>query len=244
MTLEVTATGRLRSVDILVAGYNAVLAGVWFSQSAPPALTLGALHLVLAALPLLLRRHDPHRMPLPLRALREVYPLLLLGFFWTELGWLFAARQPAFHDGFIARIDLAWFGEHLNLTWMPAMPSLWFSELMHFLYFSYYVAAFLPPVYLAAFGTRLAAADGIVRLLATYLTCFLWYLVFPVVGPAELSPHFEGDTHPGVLLRRNPRCPCRRRFPRHGLPQLARGWCDHRRDHRVEVAAAVRWRGC
>lgn len=199
MTPEITATGRLRPVDILVAGYNAVLAGVWFSQSAPSAPALGALHLVLAGLPLLLRRHEPAGMPLPIRALREVYPLLLLGFFWTELGWLFTARRPAFHDEMIAAIDLAWFGQHLNLTWMPAMPSLWFSELMHFLYFSYYVAAFLPPVYLAAFGSRLAAADGTLRLLATYLSCFLWYLVFPVVGPAELSPHYEGTLTEGFF---------------------------------------------
>jgi membrane-associated phospholipid phosphatase len=199
MTPEITATGRLRPVDVLVAGYNAVLAGVWLSQAAPPAVTLGGLHLVLATLPLLLRRHEPAAMPLPLRALREVYPLLLLGFFWTELGWLFAARRPAFHDEMIAGIDLAWFGQHLNLTWMPAMPSLWFSELMHFLYFSYYVAAFLPPVYLAAFGSRPAAADGTLRLLATYLSCFLWYLVFPVVGPAELSPHYEGTLTEGFF---------------------------------------------
>lgn len=197
MTLEVTSTGRLRPVDLLVAGYNAVLAAVWFSQSVPRAASLGTLHLALAALPLLLHRLDASRMPL--RAIREVYPLLLLGFFWTELGWLFAARQPAFHDDLIARVDLAWFGRHLNLTWMPAMPSLWFSELMHFLYFSYYVAAFLPPVYLAFFGPRPAAADGTLRLLATYLSCFLWYLVFPVVGPAELSPHYQGPLTEGFF---------------------------------------------
>jgi len=199
MTLAVTPTGALRPVDVLVAVYNVVLAGVWFSQGAGTAPVLGTAHLALAALPLLLSRVETARQAAPVRALREVYPLLLLGFFWTELGWLFDARRPAFHDDRIAAVDLAWFGEHLNLTWMPAMPALWFSELMHFLYFSYYLAAFLPPVYLAAFGSRSAAADGVFRLLATYLSCFLWYLVFPVVGPAELSPHYEGSLTQGFF---------------------------------------------
>jgi len=195
MNLDLAPTGRLRPVDLLVAAYNAVMAGVWLSWSGSggQAIALGAVHLGGAALPFLLRRHDPGQMPRPLRALREVYPLLFLGLFWTELGWLYHLRRPPHRDDLIAGIDLAWFGEHLNLTWMPAMPAVWFSELMHFVYFSYYIAAFLPPVYLAAFGTRTASADGIFRLLATYLSCFLWYLVFPVVGPAELSPLFEGE---------------------------------------------------
>jgi len=206
MTLAGTrgaATDRLRAADVLIAAYNAVLAGMWFSAPAATGRTigLGAAHLALTLLPVLLRYLDPARPPWGLRALREVYPLLMLGFFWSELGWLFAARRPPFHDTLIAAVDLAWFGEHLNLTWMPAMPAVWFSEVMHFLYFSYYVAVFLPPVYLVAFGSREASTDAMFRLMVTYLSCFLFYLVFPVVGPAELMPHYVGPLTEGFFFQ-------------------------------------------
>lgn len=196
-------TGRLRPSDVLIAGYNAVLAGVWLSlpDAAGTALGVGMAHAVAAVLPVLLRRYDAARMPLPLRALREVYPLLLLGVFWTELGLLFDLRRPMLRDSLVADLDQALFGVQLNLTWMPAMPWVWFSELMHFLYFSYYAAAFLPPLYLAVFGTRTAATDGLFRLMSTYLSCFLWYLVFPVVGPAEFMPLHDGPLTEGFFYQ-------------------------------------------
>lgn len=198
-----TGSTGLRPTDLLIAGYNAVLAGVWFSlpEATPTTLGWGVAHALGAVLPLLLRHYAAARVPRPIRALREVYPLLLLGVFWTELGLLFQLRRPGAYDALVTQVDLAWFGGHPNLTWMPALPWVWFSELMHFLYFSYYVAAFLPPLYLAVFGTRSAGNDAVFRLMATYLTCFLFYLVFPVVGPAELMPLYEGPLTEGFFYK-------------------------------------------
>jgi membrane-associated phospholipid phosphatase len=105
------------------------------------------------------------------------------------------------YDAVVARIDLAVFGRHLNLLWMPGMPQVWLSELMHMVYFAYYPMIFLPPLLVAIAGRRHAFQDITFRLMTTYVGCYLIYLVFPVVGPAELMPHYAGPLTEGMFFQ-------------------------------------------
>jgi len=179
--------GRPRAVvypvDWIVASYNAILAIVWLGLVSRTAVApwLVFAHVVAAALPWVWRGLPD--MPRRARVLRESYPLLCLALFWAELGSLQILRDVKSHDLFVQRLDLAIFGVHWQEIWMKAMPDHWISEAMHLAYFSYYLLLLIPPL-IIGFGSGSRAFRSVVlSLTLTYLSCFLFYLVFPVYGP-------------------------------------------------------------
>lgn len=195
-------SARLRATDRLLAGYNLVLCAVWARFPAGewyvPWIT--AAHGLAALLPLWLA----HRPEVPaerrlLATLREIYPLIGILVFWSEIGLLHRALQVGPNDFAVARLDLAVFGQHWNLVWMPAMPQVAFSELMHFSYFAYYAVIFLPPLFMAVAGRTDALQDMALRLMVTYLGCFLIYLAFPVLGPGHMLPAYQGELTEGFF---------------------------------------------
>jgi membrane-associated phospholipid phosphatase len=189
---------RVLPADLLLAGYNLVLAALWARLVGTASFApwvLGA-HLMGALLPLVLARVDERRWAGPAGVARELYPLVCLLGFWSELGLIQALAPGKAYDDAIGALDLALFGRHLNLVWMPAMPYPALSELMHFFYFAYYPLIFLPPIAMCIAGRTDALRDMTLRLMVTYLGCYLAYLSFPVIGPAELLPHYQGPlTH-------------------------------------------------
>lgn len=185
---------RVRPADLLLAGYNLVLLALWSRLAGTASYVpwlLGA-HAAGALLPMALARVDERRWTGIAGAARELYPLVCLLGFWSELGLIQALGPGVGYDGAISSLDLALFGRHLNLVWMPAMPYPALSELMHFFYFAYYPLIFLPPIAMCIAGRADALRDMTLRLMATYLGCYLLYLAFPVIGPAELLPHYDG----------------------------------------------------
>jgi hypothetical protein len=121
-----------------------------------------------------------------------VYPLVWVAVFWQELGLHTALVGTAPNDVFVAALDRRLLGAHLNLVWMPAMPHLWFSEIMQFFYFSYYVLLIGVPAYLLARSGVQAGRDTVLRVSAVYLACFVIYALLPAVGPLGAFPRFAG----------------------------------------------------
>lgn len=199
-------TSSTRPADWLIAGYNAILAllwsGLWGQAWYAPWICVA--HWSAAVLPALLAASPmagSGRRGRLMAALREAYPLVWLLSFWTELGLLHPLRAIGGHDRLIAGLDMALFGGHPNLVWMPAMPQLWFSELMHLIYFAYFPLIFLPPLLLGITGRSEALRDITFRLMVTYLGCYLFYLAFPVVGPAALMPSYDGPLTHGFFFQ-------------------------------------------
>jgi membrane-associated phospholipid phosphatase len=132
------------------------------------------------------------------RTLHDVYPLLLMLAFWTELGFLRPFHGPT-HDAWVTALDLAVFRVHLNVVWMPRMPWLWFSELMHLSYYAYYIIIIGPPLALLLTGRREAMRYVVLRLMVTYLGCYTLYLMFPVDGPGHTMVHYQGAPNTGFF---------------------------------------------
>jgi membrane-associated phospholipid phosphatase len=198
-------TRGLLPVDLLVAALNAAMACVWAAAAAgagaprvPIAPWLTAAHAVAAALPWALRdlRGAPGRAR---RLLREIYPLFGIAIYWAELGLLARVRPLPAHDPLIAAWDRWLFGVHLHAVWEPAAPWPWLRESMYFFYFSYYLLLAFPALVIIARGRRDAIRDVTLRLMATYLTCFLFYAVFPVHGPRASDPA-AASPHPAALF--------------------------------------------
>jgi membrane-associated phospholipid phosphatase len=199
---RLAVSSRVRTVDLVVAGYNLVLAAAWLGLTdvADGALWMAGVHALAAAVPAILTRCTAEAGA-GWRVVRELYPLAAIALFWTELGHLHGLAQSPHYDAIVARLDLALFGGHLNLVWMPAMPWPAFSELMHLFYIAYYPLIILPPVAMCLAGRGEALRDMTLRLTVTYLGCYMLYLLFPVIGPAELLPHYEGALTSGALYR-------------------------------------------
>jgi len=187
---------RLRPVDLLLAGYNLVLACVWMSLlgRAPQATGLVVVHLAAAALPWGLARL-PASPPRWLGILRQAYPWAGFVLFWSELGVLQAVRQAPTHDAFVAALDLRLFGAHLHQVWLPAAPAAWFQELMFGSYLSYYLLVFGPVLVAGLAGRGRMFRNMTFRLLVSYLGCDLLYVLFPVYGP-----RFGADPAAGQFL--------------------------------------------
>lgn len=194
---------RVRPVDRLVAVFNGIFALLWLgvTPSAGYGLAMAAVHGTAAlALPWLLARLD-RRPSRSVRVLREIYPLAWIGAYWTELDYLIDLLHTGTLDAAARQLDLAIFGVHLNEIWMPAMPQVWLSEVMHFAYFLYYPLIFVPPLAMLVMGRGPALRDMVLRLMVTYLGCYLLYLLFPVYGPHFLSVRHAGPLTDGFFYQ-------------------------------------------
>ncbi|NIP79678.1 MAG: hypothetical protein GWM90_10870, partial [Gemmatimonadetes bacterium] len=69
--------------------------------------------------------------------------------FWAEIDLIRRVLHAGANDSFVLALDQAVLGVHLHDVWMPSMHALWFSELLHFSYFAYYLALALPVLWLA-----------------------------------------------------------------------------------------------
>lgn len=195
-----------RPVDWLVAVYNLGLATLWIAAlpaaaaagRSSSAVLLVLVHGVAASLPWWIARL-PDRPGRPLRMAREAYPLLLIPLLWEELDAAIRITHAATNDGLIMALDRALFGLHLDAAWMPAMPQLWFSELMHFSYWIYLPLIFVPAIAMALRRDVVAFQDVTLRLTTAYLACYAVYLVFPTAGPKVFGVPFDGAVPGGAL---------------------------------------------
>lgn len=196
------AAAGMQPVDRLVAAYNLVMAGVWATLlgRVPEAPLFAAGHAVAAALaPAIggLRLRLAGRQAPAL----ELYPLVLIAAYWSELNRLRYPLHAVGNDALIQRLDLSVFGVHLQAVWMPAMPQLWLSELLHFVYFLYYPLIAVPAIVLALQRRTGALREATLRLMVTYLACFLVYAAFPVDGPSCFVPRYQGAHMGGLFYR-------------------------------------------
>jgi membrane-associated phospholipid phosphatase len=193
----------IRPVDRLFSLYNllAILAWLPFA-TAPLALAMIAVHVVALTLPALLRRLGD-AVGRPTGMLLEVYPLLWIAAFWNELGVRHTFISTEANDQVAMALDRWLFGEHLNLTWIARMPDPVVSETMHGFYFAYYLLLIIVPALLLLSSCRVTVRELALRMSATYLLCFAIYLLFPVVGPLEIFPRFDGTYTGGAFYQLN-----------------------------------------
>lgn len=191
----------MRPADRLVALVNAGLAVLWLwaGRDAAYAQTIGAAHVAGAVLPwLIVHRNGSSQL---LSWMRELYPLVLVIVVWTEMGLVRDVMHVQGHDAVVAAADVALFGRHLQMEWMPAMPFQWFSESMFFVYVLYYPAVFLSPVVLLLRRRYDAVRDVVFTLSVAYFACYALYAVFPVDGPTYTMTRYVGPLTEGFFYQ-------------------------------------------
>lgn len=176
------SAGALRPAERLVLAYvvvTTILALLRWPRVPATAWVLGA-HALILLLLWLLRRADPGS---PGQALRVVAPLLLLGAFYPAIDILNNFGAVAVHDAAIQHWELRLFGGEVSRTWWQAAPSRFWSTALHAVYFAYYPIVLGPPILFLARGRRAAAERSVLWLMATFLSCYLVFLLYPVAGP-------------------------------------------------------------
>ncbi|MDX1440019.1 MAG: phosphatase PAP2 family protein [Rubricoccaceae bacterium] len=176
---------QLLPVDRFLIVFNVILAVAWLTlaQSSLGAVAMAGVHVALAGLSVGFGRIETDRRGI-LSVVRAVYPMVLVIFYWLEMGYIYAAfHEPASHDALIIALDYGMFGFHVHETFADVLPWPLFAELMSVLYFLYYPAVFVAPLVLALMGRTRATQDIVFTLTVAYCACYLSYLFFPVLGP-------------------------------------------------------------
>ncbi len=113
--------------------------------------------------------------------IRKTYPIYISGYFYQETvnyGKFFSSS----FDPFFANIEQLLFSSQPSIEFSIAIPMQWFSELMHFGYFSYYIIIFGFCLYIFLYKKEFVEKIAFI-ISASF---FIYYLVFafiPVAGP-------------------------------------------------------------
>jgi len=195
---SLAATPHARPVDLLAAAYLAATAVVAALSWSSTGLVIAGLHVVALALVHLLGR-----VPLPanrfLAFLRLAWPVAVTPLLYLELATLNQLLFPGYFDGAVQAWEQALFGSQLSIVMSGWYDALWFSEMLHFGYVSYYVVV---PVALIG-GLYLGGTDGLERVAFTtalaFFLCYLCFAVFPVAGPRYEFARIVGPQTDGVV---------------------------------------------
>lgn len=207
-------TGRSRPraplpVDLLLAGYLALTAGLALASLTPAGAAIAALHG--AAVWALLGAASATGGALPRAApageqgagggsvfrrrvlpfFRVAYPVILTPLLYTELGHLNQLHVQGYLDPMVQGWEEALFGAQLSVVWAERQPWRWLSELMHLGYASYYV---LIPISAVVVYWRGGARELHRFTMITglgFLLCYLIFVVFPVAGPRYLYDRLQ-----------------------------------------------------
>lgn len=191
----------MRPLDRIILGYLVIVTAVAAARipDNPSCWWLVAAHALTALLILLLLR--PGLGPVG-RVLRELYPVILLILFYSELDILNGARAVT-HDPLVQRWEETLFGEQVSRTLWSRYPSRVASTLLHAVYWSYYALLIAPVAWFAARREWFALRRTVFLVVVTLLGCYLVFLLFPVAGPYYEFPrpaHWFLDNGPARLV--------------------------------------------
>ncbi len=189
-------------MDWWLCAFNVAMAVIWAPLApthAAARLLVGG-HLLGATLPWLLG-WAPAPSARSLRLTYDAYPLAWAAAFWVELDLHTRFVNTVPDDQVLLSLDRAVFGVHLNQTWLATMHTTAFSEVMHFLYFSYYLLLLGAPLVLILRGTQDQLREGVLRIVFAYLGCIIVHAWWPTIGPAVLSVRFPASVSAGWFFR-------------------------------------------
>ncbi|MDH3427286.1 MAG: phosphatase PAP2 family protein, partial [Gemmatimonadota bacterium] len=107
---------------------------------------------------------------------------------------------PGYFDATVQAWEQALFGSQLSIVMSGWYDALWFSEMLHFGYVSYYVV--VPAALIGGFS--LGGEDGLERVAFTtalaFFLCYLCFAVFPVAGPRYEFARIVGPQTDGAVF--------------------------------------------
>jgi membrane-associated phospholipid phosphatase len=191
---------RLRPVDLLLAGYLAVVSVVALvrAPAQPGCWWLLGAHALFGVLLYLVTR--PGLGPVG-RTIREIYPLVLLVGLYSEIDVLNGPGGRPVYDPTVQRWELAIFGAQLSSEWWRGMPSRFWSSALHAAYLSYYLIVVAPAFFFAWRRDLDALGHFVLVVMTTFVACYLAFIFFPVAGPYYVFPRPDAWFTDNVFAR-------------------------------------------
>ena len=186
----------MRPVDKLVAAYltftTLFLVFRW-EFSSPETWLLLTMHALVGTLLYLFTRLELHdRVGC---VLHDIYPLLLLPTFYTELGILAMQRDLSktfARDAVIQAWEAAIFGSQISYGWIRNAPSAFWSGTLHLAYMAYYPIVLAGPVLLLMRGKATNARNVLFTTMLAFTVCYVVFALYPVAGPNYTFEHPTG----------------------------------------------------
>jgi len=195
---EISSRGPL-AVDYLTMAYLAASGLVALASFTGLGVGIAVLHL--AAIGLIWWKAS---LPLPTNRLLLFfwlfYPVALTPLLYVELAPLNQLQAPGYFDSTVMKWEELLFGGQLAMVFSDWYGRLWFSEMLHLGYFSYYFI--VPGAAVAAYllkGPRALERASFTIALA-FFVCYLSFSVFPVAGPRYDFPQIAGEAADGKLF--------------------------------------------
>lgn len=185
------------AVDYLTQAYLAATAVVALSSLTGIGVLIAAIHV--AAVGLIAWAAT---LPLPAHRLamffRLFYPVALTPILYLELAPLNQLHVTGYFDATVMHWEELLFGSQLAMGFSERIGRLWFSEMLHIGYFSYYfiVPGAAATAYLLKGPRALERASFTIAL--AFFVCYLCFSVFPVAGPRYDFPQIAGDGPRGL----------------------------------------------
>jgi membrane-associated phospholipid phosphatase len=182
---------RLRSVDALLLAYVVVVSVVAATRIAvfPDCRWLLVANALIVVLVVLVNQTDVGPFG---RAVRDLYPILLLLALYASLDVLNGGGRIRVHDARVQAWEAALFGGQPSRDWWRVAPSRFWSTVLHGAYFSYYVVIIAPTVAFLARPDRTPLRRFVLAVMTTFVVCYLSFTFFPVAGPYYAFPRPTG----------------------------------------------------
>ena len=180
----------LKLIDKLMLGYLGIvsLIAALRLDFKPHALWVIGANLLTAGLIVMLHQPGLGRMG---RTVRDIYPVLLLPALYGALDLLNGPDMKVW-DPEIQRLEEIIFGGQVSRDWWQNHPSDFWSTLLHGVYFTYYLIVPFPALYFLSRGRPDRARTAVTMVVATFLLCYVVFLLIPVAGPYYEFPRPEG----------------------------------------------------
>ena len=138
--------------------------------------------------------------------LKNLYPLIFIGYFYTETSYLKNIFIDTNLDAQITNLECYLWGCQPSLVFSQNMPQDWFAELMNICYFSYYLITTV--VCLAIyFKNRAESYESIFIVIVSFYLYYIVFALIPVAGPQFFygysdiePPYFFGKIMHYILL--------------------------------------------
>ncbi|HEU4700166.1 MAG TPA: phosphatase PAP2 family protein [Gemmatimonadales bacterium] len=187
-------------MEYLLLGYVAIISVVALVRAPrwPGCWWLLGAHLLIVLLIYLVRRPGLGAVG---RALRELYPLILLVALYAALDVLNGAGAAATHDALVQGWEEALFGMQVSRVWWQRYPSTFWSTVLHGAYLAYYLILSVPALWFAWRRDFQALRRFIFMVMATFFVCYLFFVFLPVAGPYYAFPRPDGAFMDNTMAR-------------------------------------------
>ena len=186
----------MRPVDKLVVAYltfTTFLLIVRWDVSSPETWLLLAMHALVGTLLFLFTKLERHNRVGCV--LHDIYPLLILGTFYTELGVLSMQRdlsETFARDTVIQAWEAAIFGSQITYEWIRRAPSVFWSGTLHLAYMAYYPIILTGPALLLLRRETTKTQNVVFTTILAFVVCYIVFALYPVAGPNYSFEHPTG----------------------------------------------------